>query len=178
MPPGILHSLFIAGIDFFIKEVTVDSRTLKLKMTDTAGQARFDAITKSCFRNTHGIAVLYDITDRDSFKAIRAKYLPMIEQNARSNVCRVIIGCKSDLESNRQVSIAEGEALARELGVRFFETSARTNKNIKEAIDHLARDMKGTFLGENAGGSASGRTVILGEAQPLEASNANGYCQC
>lgn len=44
--------------------------------------------------------------------------------------------CFSDLESRREVKKEEGEAFAREHGLIFMETSAKTASNVEEVITH------------------------------------------
>jgi len=41
-----------------------------LKKWDTAGQDRFKTITCSYYKGAHGIMVVYDVTDRESFDSI------------------------------------------------------------------------------------------------------------
>ena len=55
------------GVDFKIRTIEVDGKTIKLQIWDTAGQERFKTITSSYYKGAHGIMVLYDITDRESF---------------------------------------------------------------------------------------------------------------
>ncbi len=40
-------------------------------LRDTAGQERFRTITSSYYRGAHGIIVVYDVTDRDSFQNVK-----------------------------------------------------------------------------------------------------------
>ena len=58
------------GVDFKIRTIDVDQKTIKLQIWDTAGQERFKTITSSYYKGAHGIIVTYDITDRESFSAI------------------------------------------------------------------------------------------------------------
>lgn len=53
----------------------------------------------------------------------------------------MLIGNKSDLESRREVKKEEGEAFAREHGLVFMETSARTAANVEEAFINTAKEI-------------------------------------
>jgi Ras-related protein Rab-1A len=58
------------GVDFKIRTIECDGKTIKLQIWDTAGQERFRTITSSYYKGAHGIIVTYDITDRDSFAKV------------------------------------------------------------------------------------------------------------
>ena len=118
----------------------VNGKKVKLQIWDTAGQERFKNITASYYRGGNGVLVVYDITDRDSFENLNS-WLIEIEKNANKNVYKLLIGNKSDLESNREIKKEEGEEFASINGLEFFETSAKENYQVQEAFITLARDI-------------------------------------
>merc|ERR1712072_230852 len=59
------------GIDFKIKTIELDGKVIKLQIWDTAGQERFRTITSSYYRGAHGIIVVYDVTDQESFNNVK-----------------------------------------------------------------------------------------------------------
>jgi len=130
------------GIDFKIKSILCDDAKVKLQIWDTAGQERFRTITTAYYRGAMGILLVYDVSDEASFANV-SNWMRQIDQNAAENVNRLLIGNKSDVDQDkgRKITYAQGEALAKEYGIKFFETSAKLNTNVDEAFMSIATDI-------------------------------------
>ncbi|KAI6660290.1 Ras-related protein rab-10 [Oopsacas minuta] len=126
------------GIDFKIKTIELDGKKIKLQIWDTAGQERFHTITTSYYRGAMGIILVYDITQQKSFDNI-AKWLHNIETHASPDVEKTLIANKCDMETKRVISKDQGQRIADEYTIRFFETSAKSNINIDQTFETLAR---------------------------------------
>ena len=113
---------------------------MKLQIWDTAGQERFRSIQASYYKGANGILVVYDITNRSSFENLNS-WLIEIEKNGNKNVYKLLIGNKSDLDSQRKVSKEEGKEFAQINGMEFFETSAKENYQVQDAFIQLTRDV-------------------------------------
>ncbi|KAG8180493.1 hypothetical protein JTE90_007451 [Oedothorax gibbosus] len=137
------NSTFIStiGIDFKIKTIELDGKKIKLQIWDTAGQERFRTITTAYYRGAMGIMLVYDVTNERSFENIK-NWIRNIEEHASTDVEKMILGNKCDVNDRRQVSKERGEQLAIEYGIRFNETSAKNSINVQEAFLSLARDIK------------------------------------
>ncbi|CAI9766280.1 unnamed protein product [Fraxinus pennsylvanica] len=132
----------VCCIDFKIRTIELDGKRIKLQIWDTAGQERFRTITTAYYRGAMGILLVYDVTDESSFNNIR-NWIRNIEQHASDNVNKILVGNKADMdESKRAVPTSRGQALADEYGIKFFETSAKTNMNVEEVFFSIARDIK------------------------------------
>ncbi|XP_065890745.1 ras-related protein Rab-10-like [Dysidea avara] len=133
---------FIAtiGIDFKIKTFEIDGKRIKLQIWDTAGQERFHTITTSYYRGAMGIMLVFDITNQKSFDNI-TKWLGNIEMHASSDVERLLIGNKCDLESKRVIPYTRGEQMAESQSLQYMETSAKTKQNIDEAFEQLVKQI-------------------------------------
>jgi Ras-related protein Rab-1A len=128
------------GVDFKVKTLVIDKKNVKMQIWDTAGQERFRTVVSSYFKGSHGIFIIYDITNRESFKNLE-NWLGEIEKNASDKVLKILIGNKCDLEQEREIQFEEGQAFANRNGMQFIETSAKNNTNINEAFEALAKLM-------------------------------------
>ncbi|CRK98076.1 CLUMA_CG011445, isoform A [Clunio marinus] len=106
-----------------------------------AGQERFRTITSAYYRGAMGIMLVYDITQEKSFENIK-NWIRNIEENASTDVEKMLLGNKCELNEKRQVTKERGEQLAIEYGIKFLETSAKNSINVEEAFFTLARDIK------------------------------------
>ncbi|KAM4748464.1 EF-hand calcium-binding domain-containing protein 4B [Rhinophrynus dorsalis] len=129
------------GIDYSVKTVTVDNCQVALQLWDTAGQERYRSITKQFFRKADGVIVMYDITSKDSFTAVR-QWLTSVEEAAGENIPILMLGNKTDIEKEREVPCGLGEQLAKDSSLIFYECSASSGHNAKESVLHLARILK------------------------------------
>jgi len=129
------------GVDFKIRTIELDGKTVKLQIWDTAGQERFRTITSSYYRGAHGIIVVYDVTDKDSFNNVK-QWLHEIDRYASPNVNKLLVGNKSDLASKKTVSTEDAQEFADELGLEFLETSAKNANNVEAAFLRMASQIK------------------------------------
>ena len=128
------------GVDFKIKTLEIEGKSVKLQIWDTAGQERFRNIVSTYYKGGHGIMMVYDITDLESFRYLDS-WLKEIEKNASKNVYKILIGNKNDMEKERKVSFEKGMEFADLHGMKFFETSAKENKNVEEAFKEMTKDI-------------------------------------
>jgi len=129
------------GVDFKIRTVELDGKTIKLQIWDTAGQERFRTITSSYYRGAHGIIIVYDITDVESFNNVR-QWLFEIDRFASENVNKLLVGNKSDLVNKRVVTTETSKEFANSLDIPFLETSAKNATNVEEAFLTMAAQIK------------------------------------
>uniref|UniRef100_A0A7S3ATR3 Uncharacterized protein n=1 Tax=Haptolina ericina TaxID=156174 RepID=A0A7S3ATR3_9EUKA len=129
------------GVDFKIRTIQLDGKTIKLQIWDTAGQERFRTITSSYYRGAHGIIVVYDTTDSETFEHVKT-WLHEIDRYASENVNKLLVGNKSDLTSKRQVETEAAKEFADSVNIPFLETSAKNATNVEDAFMTMAGEIK------------------------------------
>ncbi|XP_048864445.1 ras-related protein Rab-19 [Brienomyrus brachyistius] len=129
------------GVDFTVRTLEIEGKKIKMQVWDTAGQERFRTITQSYYRSAHGALITYDLTRRATFESV-PQWIHEVEQYGAASVLLVLIGNKSDLESQRQVLFEDACTLAEERGMlAALETSAKESHNIEEAFLLMAREL-------------------------------------
>uniref|UniRef100_A0A8C1F9H1 EF-hand domain-containing protein n=1 Tax=Cyprinus carpio carpio TaxID=630221 RepID=A0A8C1F9H1_CYPCA len=126
------------GIDYSVKTLTVDNSQVALQMWDTAGQERYRSITKQFFRKADGVVVVYDITNEQTFTAVR-QWLVSVEEGAGEDIPIMLLGNKTDLDGQREVPLGFAEKLAKDFQLIFYECSAFSSNNVTESMIHMAR---------------------------------------
>jgi len=129
------------GVDFKIRTIDLDGKTIKLQIWDTAGQERFRTITSSYYRGAHGIIVVYDVTDQESFNNVK-QWLSEIERYANTTVNKLLVGNKCDLNTKRTVDYETAKDFADKLDIPFLETSAKAATNVEKAFLTMAAEIK------------------------------------
>ena len=122
------------GVEFGSKQFTIDGHVIKVQIWDTAGQERYRAITSAYYKGAKGAFVVYDITRKNSFESIE-KWVNELKNVSDKNITILLIGNKSDLEDQRQVTKEQGEEKAGKLEVAFMETSALSGDNLEKAFE-------------------------------------------
>lgn len=160
------------GVDFKIRTVELDGKTVKLQIWDTAGQERFQTIVSSYYRGAHGICLVYDITNPLSFERLQATWIDQIKKYASENVKLLLVGNKSDLADQRVVSYQDGKDWADQHNIPFLETSAKNNSNVEQAFLTMARTIK-----EQMGTTtANNKATVQVQGQGLQQGSAGGCC--
>ena len=129
------------GVDFKIRTLELDGKTVKLQIWDTAGQERFRTITSSYYRGANGIAIVYDVTDMESFNNVK-HWNAEIDRYASEGVTKILIGNKSDMTDKKVVSVEAAKELADSLKMEFLETSAKDASNVTKAFEVMAAKIK------------------------------------
>ncbi|XP_015364926.1 PREDICTED: ras-related protein Rab-13-like [Diuraphis noxia] len=122
-----------AGIDFKKKTINFENKSIVLNIWDTAGTEKYQSLIQLYYRGAMGLFIIYDVTNINSLHNLDT-WMRNIDDFAPSNVVRILIGTKCDLESNRMVSTEEGKLVAKHFGIPFFEVSSKNNINVDDSF--------------------------------------------
>ncbi|KAI6091248.1 ras-domain-containing protein [Hypoxylon rubiginosum] len=157
--------------DSYRKQCVIDDEVALLDVLDTAGQEEYSAMREQYMRTGEGFLLVYSITSDQSFEEIRTfqqQILRVKDKDPTDYFPMVVVGNKCDLESEREVPRQDGEALAKQFGCPFVETSAKSRTNVDKAffdlvreIRHYNRNMQGLSTNSGVNGGMSGPTNKL-----------------
>ena len=142
------------AVDFRHRTVTVNGESCKLQIWDTAGQERYRTITSAYYRGADAIVMVYDVTNQESIRHIN-DWMAEVNRYAAPDTCKLLIGNKCDLESQRVVPIATAKSFAEELNIPFIETSAKEGVNVDKAFIQLTEALVARKNGDGAKGDKS-----------------------
>ncbi len=125
--------------DSYRKQALVDEENCLIEVVDSASGEEHGMMRRQSIRDAEGFVFVYSITSRVSFDQITQLRDEVLQIKDADTVSMVLVGNKCDLDVQRQVSVADGEELARLLDVPFKETSAKTRLNVEEAFFALVR---------------------------------------
>ena len=127
------------GIDNKFKDVELeDGKKVKIQIWDTAGQDRFRSITRNYYKGANGIVLIFDVTNKKSYENVK-NWVKQIKEEVSSRVTIILVANKIDDVNHRIVTKEDGEKIANECGLMFFECSAKTGENIEHAFNELVK---------------------------------------
>ena len=132
-------TLSTIGVDLQSKIIDINGKKVKYLIWDTAGEDRMKTMTYSYYRGCHVILIVYDVTEQKSFQNVTT-WVECVDKFAKSNVLRILVGNKTDLEEKRVISTEEGKKLAEANGLKFYEISALKITGLYEMFEDVAKE--------------------------------------
>jgi len=137
------------GVDFKFRTLKLNGKIIKLQIWDTAGQERFRNITSSFYRGAHGVVLVYDVTNKESFDNVtswladieRHYAYPSSSSTESSKPCIILVGNKNDLGNKKMVKTETAMKVAERNDLLCIETSAKESSNVETAFINLVADI-------------------------------------
>eukprot|EP00829_Urostomides_striatus_P009490 TRINITY_DN2079_c0_g1_i1.p1 TRINITY_DN2079_c0_g1~~TRINITY_DN2079_c0_g1_i1.p1 ORF type:complete len:217 (+),score=69.20 TRINITY_DN2079_c0_g1_i1:65-715(+) len=165
------HHLTTIGIDFITKEVKIGNENVSVKIWDTAGQERFRTITHTFYKQAQGVLLVFDVTDKQSYENLHT-WVNSISEHADQGIIKYLIANKIDLTSERVVTQEEGQKMAKQYNMKYFETSAKNNVNVTESIESIAKEVY-----ENCTLKEDPNKVVVGSKAKAQPAQQGGCCE-
>merc|ERR1712230_241865 len=168
------------GAAFLTQTIALDDNTtVKFEIWDTAGQERYKSLAPMYYRNANCAVVVYDITQASSLDKAKS-WVKELQRQANENIIIALAGNKLDLVTSqpdkRAISTADAEAYAKEAGLLFFETSAKTSENVRELFTSIAKKLPLDQAGPRNPRSGKRGGVELRPENP--STQGQGPCAC
>ena len=128
------------GVEFKLKDIYVNNNCARLKIWDTCGQEKFRAITRQYFKNSNGVFIVFDLTNKDTIKRLNV-WMKDINDNITNDFFVFLIGNKVDIK-DRDISISEeAKQFANNQKINYYEVSAKTGSGIYNVFEKMANKL-------------------------------------
>jgi len=124
------------GAAFLTK--TLPDHNVKFEIWDTAGQERYHSLAPMYYRGAAAAVIVFDISSADSFGKAKT-WIKELQRQGNPGMIMSLAGNKADLADVRQVASEEAQSYAAENGLIYWETSAKTNANVQELFEDIAK---------------------------------------
>lgn len=135
----------------FNKTVTMRGSQYELLLVDTAGQDEYTIFPAEYSVDVNGYVLVYSIDSPHSFevcKNIHEKLMDLVG----CQVPIILVGNKTDLQTDRRVTHEQGKRLAEEMKAVFLETSAKENQNVEDIFTKVVGQMENVDGGQGPEG--------------------------
>lgn len=168
------HHKATIGVDFKVRSVFIDGRQVKLTIWDTAGAERYRTLLCNYYRGAHGIIIVFDVTDMESFNDLET-WLNDVNRNANTDCQRVLVGNKCDLESARKVEFMTAKAFADKFKMSYIETSAKDSTGVDDTFLMMAANIMNNVNPNKMPDQRQLDSIVLGKGVPVRE---EGYFNC
>ena len=127
--------------EYYNKFIYIDDKRYLFRLWDRTGDKQFYSDSQNIiFKGCNCLFLVYDISSKESLEHI-PDFIEKYKKLCPKEVLMVLVGNKCDLENEREVSTEEGQKYAKENGMLFFETSAKTGNNVEELFQESINEI-------------------------------------
>lgn len=128
------------GLDVVSKTMTIRGEQMAMQVWDTAGQENYRSVSKSYYRSAHAVMLVFDLTSIGTFQNVHRwlrDIAATMEQgpDGRQQCPLILVGNKADLAQLREVEDPRAREMAQDIGVAYFQTSAKTGEGVEAAFE-------------------------------------------
>ncbi|KAG8193479.1 hypothetical protein JTE90_023731 [Oedothorax gibbosus] len=139
------------NLDLLTKTIRINNTSIHLEMWDTAGFEKCRTYVRGYFRDSHGVLLIYDVTNMTTFNTLESWLSDLRKENETAVV--LIVGNKNDDPDRKSVNRKVVKGYAESKDMEYMETSAKTGDNVNEVFDTLIRRILGIPLDDNTDSS-------------------------
>ncbi|NWT91962.1 RAB17 protein, partial [Urocynchramus pylzowi] len=159
------------GCSFFTQILDLDEATVKFEIWDTAGQEKYQSVCHLYYRDANAALLVYDIASKQTFSRAKLWLEELEKKFLPDEIVIALVGNKTDLAAEREVTTEEGEDFARAKGLLFMETSAKSNHQVNDVFMALVQELLRREKEKASKPSPHGRSTV-----DLRASGARTRC--
>ncbi|XP_017684060.1 PREDICTED: ras-related protein Rab-17 isoform X2 [Lepidothrix coronata] len=126
---------------FFTYTHNLESATVKFEIWDTAGQEKYQSVCHLYYRNAHAALLVYDIAKKETLKKAKLWLEELEKKFLPDEIVIALVGNKTDLAAEREVTTEEGAEFARTNGLLFMETSAKSNHQVNDIFMAIVQEL-------------------------------------
>ena len=127
-----------SGANYSQKIYKKNNQKVRLNIWDTVGQEKYRALGRNFYKDSYIICIIFDITNKISFKNVKEIWYPEIKQYGEKYNILSIVGNKCDLYESEEVNDEEANEFANEVGAQYFSVSAKNGNGIEDMFNTLA----------------------------------------
>ena len=145
-----------------LKKIKLNNKEYNLDLWDTIGQEQYRQLTKIFFNNSKIVIFVYDITNKESFKALPG-WKKDVEEQLGDDYIKGVVANKSDLYLEEEVPTEEGQEYAKNNEAKFLLISAKKDdpKKFENFLRELLEEYLSTKKGVNNGRFSIKRESVI-----------------
>lgn len=130
------------GLDNKVKKLNIHGLQANIQIWDTAGQEKYDSLTKQLYNNTDGVILVFDLTNNNSFIHIK-NWIKKIGSNCDHEIKKLLVGNKVDMKDKIKVQKKDIYELCKENRLKYNDVSAKENINVEKAFETIINSIIG-----------------------------------